>query len=112
MSQSEYEAVQDFIARSPESEYIERVSRQDKRLDIGDGVVVEMCRFRDMDLGRCAIYPARPLICRLMGHVEWLPCPIEKIKRLPSTRDAIALMQSYSECKRISVETWFATRLM
>jgi Fe-S-cluster containining protein len=110
MSQSEYEAVQDFIVRSPESEYIESVTRQEKRLDLGDGVAVEMCRFRDMDLGRCAVYAARPLICRLMGHVEWLPCPIEKIERLPDTRDAIALLQSYSESKRDSFETWQGAR--
>lgn len=26
-------------------------------------------------LGRCSIYPARPMICRLWGVVESMPCP-------------------------------------
>lgn len=25
--------------------------------------------------GRCMAYPIRPLICRLWGAVDWLPCP-------------------------------------
>ncbi len=36
------------------------------------------CRFRDGEAGRCRIYPARPLICRLFGLVEWLPCPLRR----------------------------------
>jgi len=34
------------------------------------------CVFRDEERGRCAVYEARPLICRLFGLVEWLPCPL------------------------------------
>ncbi|MFQ6130592.1 MAG: YkgJ family cysteine cluster protein [Armatimonadota bacterium] len=36
------------------------------------------CAFRDVVGGRCVVYPARPLICRLFGLVEWLPCPLER----------------------------------
>ncbi len=25
--------------------------------------------------GRCSVYPVRPLICRIFGHAERLPCP-------------------------------------
>jgi len=25
--------------------------------------------------GRCAVYPVRPLSCRLFGHSEGMPCP-------------------------------------
>lgn len=34
------------------------------------------CRFRDGGADRCTVYPARPLVCRLFGLVEWLPCPL------------------------------------
>jgi Fe-S-cluster containining protein len=40
------------------------------------------CRFFDVPTGLCSVYEARPLICRLFGHVEWLPCPIEKIDKV------------------------------
>jgi Fe-S-cluster containining protein len=49
------------------------------------------CRFRDEAAGRCRIYPARPLICRLFGLVEWLPCPVERWGvRLP---DGVEIMR-------------------
>src|SRR5437660_63602 len=70
MSRGEFESVRNYIARSPDRDYIRRVEFQDKRYDLGDGVTAQMCRFRDMERGRCAIYPARPLVCRIMGHVE------------------------------------------
>ena len=34
--------------------------------------------FLDRDVDRCAIYAARPLICRLFGYAPWLPCPTGK----------------------------------
>ena len=33
------------------------------------------CIFRDMDFKKCAIYEHRPLVCRLQGTQEGLPCP-------------------------------------
>ena len=33
------------------------------------------CIFRDNDFNKCAIYEHRPLICRLQGTREGLPCP-------------------------------------
>ncbi len=106
MSRAEYEGVQDYIARSPDSAYIDKVTRQDKLLDLGDGITIEMCRYRDMERGRCAIYPARPLICRLLGHIEWLPCPIDKVKTTANTRDALTLMQSYAIIERRTFDEW------
>ena len=106
LSRAEYEGVQDCIVRSPDSAYIDEVTRQDKLLDLGDGVAIEMCRYRDMERGRCAIYPARPLICRLLGHVEWLPCPIDKVKRQAETADALNLMKAYTGSERRTFEQW------
>jgi Fe-S-cluster containining protein len=33
------------------------------------------CIFRDTDNKKCFVYDARPLICRLQGTQEKLPCP-------------------------------------
>ena len=107
-TKDEWETLQAFIAgRSIETrEHIRRVEAQDKTVDLGDEVTVRMCRYRDMELGQCSIYSARPLVCRLLGHVEWMPCPIEKVpKRIP-TGDALALMQRYAGFERKTFEEW------
>lgn len=52
------------------------------------------CRFYDPSLPGCIVYPARPLICRLFGLVEWLPCPIGR--RQPEAENAGAVMEWYS----------------
>ena len=110
LTRAEYESVQEYIANSPDNGYIAEVARQDKLLDLGDGVAVRMCRFRDMERGRCAIYPARPLICRLLGHLEWMPCPIDKVPGPVSTPDALALFQFYSREDRRTFEQWDGLR--
>src|ERR1043165_10135382 len=106
MSREEYGAVQRFIVGAPNRLHIERITRQDKRVDLGDGVSVQMCRYRDMERGSCAVYYARPLICRLLGHVEWMPCPIEKVENTVSTADALELMSAYAREDRRTFEEW------
>ena len=107
-SRSEWETLQVYLAGLSEAERaaIRQVEAQDKTVDLGDEVTVEMCRYRDMEAGRCVVYPARPLICRLLGHVEWLPCPIEKVPKAIDTADAVALMQSYAKFERRTFEEW------
>jgi Fe-S-cluster containining protein len=108
MSREEYETVQRYVESSSDREYIDQAVRQDKTVDLGDGVTVQMCRYRDMEKGGCAVYPARPLICRLLGHVEWMPCPIEKVPLAVPTKDAVALMREYSTVRRLTFEEWEA----
>ena len=107
-SWDEWDALQAYLAALSEAERAEirRVEAQDKTVDLGDEVTVQMCRYRDMEAGRCVVYPARPLICRLLGHVEWLPCPIEKVPKRIDTADAVALMQSYAQFERRTFEEW------
>ncbi len=107
-SRDEWRALQAHLTGLSEAERaaIRRVEAQDKTVDLGDGVTVQMCRFRDMEAGRCVVYAARPLICRLLGHVEWLPCPIEKVPHPIPTPDALALMQSYAQFERHTFEEW------
>jgi len=111
MSREEYHAVQRYIDVADDGEYIRRVSVQDKTLDLGDGVTVQMCRYRDMERGGCAVYPARPLVCRLLGHVEWMPCPIDKVKHRANTNDALSLMREYARHERRTFEGWDALEI-
>jgi len=104
--QSEFEAIQAELARLP-AEEVARVLAQEKRQPIpGSDEHYEACRFRDVERGRCLIYPARPLICRLFGHVEWLPCPIAKTP--PPPPGAVELMQAYAAHPRHTYEEWLA----
>lgn len=108
MSREEVEAVRRFENDSPDRNSIRAVLAQDKTVNLGDGVTVTMCRCFDMTTQRCAVYPVRPLVCRLLGHVEWLPCPIEKVERSVPTPDALALMRSYAAHERKTFEEWDA----
>lgn len=91
---SEYEAARAELARLP-AEEVDRVLRQEKQVPIpGTEETYTACEFRDVERGRCLIYPARPTICRLFGHVEWLPCPISKVEKIVPS--AVELMQAYA----------------
>ncbi len=111
-SQDEWEALQSHIAAAPEPERarIISVQAQDKTVDLGDDVSVQMCRYFDMDTHMCAVYAVRPLVCRLLGHVEWMPCPIEKVPSPLPTPDALALMQSYARFERRTFGEWEETQ--
>ena len=108
VAKREWEALQGHLAAlsDRERETIRCVEAQDKTVDLGDGVSAQMCRYLNRDGGGCAVYAARPLICRLLGHVEWLPCPIEKVPQRIATPDALSLMQSYAQLERRTFEAW------
>ena len=97
-----------YLEALPDTErsYVAEVAGQDKTVDLGDEVSVQMCRYWDMRNGRCAVYPARPLVCRLLGHVEWMPCPIDKVPRTIPTPDALALMRAYARLRRRTFDEW------
>ncbi len=107
-SHDEWDELQDHIANTPAVErlHIANVAAQDKTVDLGDDVTVQMCRYFDMNTHNCAVYAARPLVCRLLGHVEWMPCPIEKVPSPLHTPDALALMQSYARFERRTFAEW------
>lgn len=107
-TRDEWDILQTHIASasSEEQAAIAHVQTQDKTVDLGDEVTVQMCRYRDMENGRCSVYAARPLVCRLLGHVEWMPCPIEKVLKPIPTPDALALMQAYAVFERHTFEEW------
>jgi hypothetical protein len=46
------------------------------------------------------------MICRLFGHVEWLPCPIAKVEEV--VPGGVSLMQAYSAEPRKTFAGWAA----
>ncbi len=79
--------------------------------DVGPGPVPRRgpfaapCRFRDEEARRCGIYPVRPLICRLFGLVEWLPCPLGRWPvRVP---EGPGILEWYRERELRTYPEWF-----
>ena len=109
----EWEQIQEFIENASEvkKEFIQDVQNQDKTVDLGDEVSVQMCRFWDMNSQKCVVYSVRPLVCRLLGHVEWMPCPIEKVPKILPTEKALNLMESYAHFERKTFAEWEKERL-
>lgn len=102
VARAEFEAVREFLQTTPPEE-LQRVLQEEKELAWGEGTV-RACPFRDRAGGRCFIYPVRPLICRLFGFVEWLPCPLGQVSEtLP---DAVEIMQWYSQFERKTFGEW------
>jgi Fe-S-cluster containining protein len=104
MLRPEYAAIEGFLA-SPEGKEARAVVLEDKQVPIAgaEGFHYIACRFRNVALGRCSIYPVRPLVCRLFGHVEWLPCPIQKVAAVPG---GVETMQRYGDAIQHTYEEW------
>lgn len=107
VTEGEWADVQAFLAQLPQEERA-RLSQQHRTLHWPGaeetGASVTYCQFRDMEHGRCSIYPVRPTICRLFGVVHWLPCPIEAVTHYP--REAVGVWNTYREEKRKTWEQW------
>lgn len=105
---AEFHEIRYFLA-SPEGAEARRVETQEKTLPYpgtaaADGFTYVACRFRDVERGRCSIYSVRPVVCRLFGHVEWLPCPIDRIPG--PTAGGVEVMRRYSEAPQRTYEEW------
>jgi hypothetical protein len=105
MLRTELLAIRAYL-ETPEGEEAREVERAGKQVPYPgtDDVFYTACRFRDVERGRCSIYPVRPLVCRLFGHVEWLPCPIEKVPA--PTPGGVEAMRRYSEAPTKTWEDW------
>lgn len=107
-SREEWEAIRCYVAQlsASEREAFEQTLKQSKQQSLGDGIEVTLCRFLDRKTNLCTIYPVRPLVCRLMGHVEWLPCPIHKIEHPMPRAAALEILEVYAQTERHSFEEW------
>ena len=107
-NREEWTAIRDYVKTASEETKSDllRVTQQNKMVDLGDDVKVEMCRYFDSEKNNCAIYLVRPLVCRLLGHVEWMPCPIQKVPSPVSTDKALSLMRFYAADERKTFAEW------
>lgn len=66
--------------------------------------MVTPCEFRRPGDSWCLVYPVRPLICRLFGLVEWLPCPLGLH---PATvPDGPRIIAAYAQFERRTWRQW------
>jgi hypothetical protein len=71
-----------------------RVLEQEKRVPWFEDIYRECCLFMDVVKQECLIYQARPLICRLFGRVEWLPCPLGR--PVGQLHDGLGMINAYA----------------
>jgi Fe-S-cluster containining protein len=93
--------------RDRDRAFARRVLDQPQELPWFEGITYRACRFLDQETRLCLIYEARPLICRLFGHVRHLPCPAE---RVPADLDAAHLMSAYTAQPLRTFQQWMALR--
>lgn len=60
----EFEKIVEFVQKNPDALNV--------ALNLKNDALT--CPFRDEKLGRCAIYPVRPILCRLFGLCEQMQC--------------------------------------
>jgi len=107
MAEDEFERIVEHLKTCDPTRAL-RVLGQSKTVQWFEDITVEACLFYDVTGRRCLIYPARPLICRLFGRVEWLPCPIGR--KLPQIHEGLELIQTYAEQRRATFPEWCAER--
>jgi len=107
MTEEEFLRIVEHL-RGLDPRQVTRVLDQEKRVPWFEDIDVEACLFRDVTRGGCIAYPARPLICRLFGRVEWLPCPLGR--KLPQVREGLALIQEYAQQRRATFPEWCVER--
>ncbi|MFQ6098385.1 MAG: YkgJ family cysteine cluster protein [Armatimonadota bacterium] len=105
MTRWEFEQVRAYLSAQPQPEDADDRTRRQAARAAGDASPFSPpCEFRDAERRRCRIYPVRPLICRLFGLVEWLPCPLGRWDvRVPDGWDIIAW---YGRLQRRSYREW------
>ncbi len=93
ITRTEFEAIRDYLG----GEIFRPVLRR-------AGQMATPCEFSDPNGPRCMIYPVRPLICRLFGLVEWLPCP--RGRDVTLVPDGPEIFSRYRRYARRSFREW------
>lgn len=104
MSRDEFDRIIEHLQKTEDPDRASRVLEQDKRVVWFEDIETEACLFYDVVHRGCIVYPARPLICRLFGRVEWLPCPLGRPLR--QVQGAVELIQTYAGERRATFPEW------
>jgi len=103
MSRSEFDRIVEHLKAS-DSAQVDRILNQDKMRFWFEEIQTEACLFYDVARRGCLIYPVRPLVCRLFGRVEWLPCPLGRsLKLIQGWKE---LLDTYSKERRVTFAEW------
>jgi hypothetical protein len=110
VTQAEWQAAQDYLATLPDT-VKHPILEQPKTFpwpgdDSGEATFT-YCRFHDTETGMCLIYPVRPTVCRLFGHTEWLPCPMDAVPHIPE--GSATLWNTYRTYERRTWDEWTLT---
>jgi hypothetical protein len=105
MTRDEFQQIVKHL-QGQDAKQVRRVLDQDKRVVWFEDIETEQCIFYDVTKRRCVVYPVRPLICRLFGRVEWLPCPLGK--PVPMLRDGLGIIRAYASERRATFAEWCA----
>jgi len=85
------------IVPATETEY-QRVIRYAKEHDVNPQDQGITCPWYQEN--KCSVYAVRPIICRLFGHVEAMPCPQGHNVSIPE-REAVRMIRSNGKCGRV-----------
>jgi hypothetical protein len=103
MTKQEFEAIIAHL-RTLDPDKVRRVLQQEKHVPWFEDIARECCLFLNTVSQECLIYPARPLVCRLFGRVEWLPCPAGK--EVSQLRGGLDIIREYARDKRLTFPEW------
>lgn len=98
------------IPKSTWNKHKNRIQRKiNETFQVGDNIFAitddATCAFLGVKIASCAIYPGRPLVCRLYGTLPELPCPYVDENGQERTED---------ECKKtqMKIEDMVDARLL
>jgi len=103
MTKGEFEEIVAHL-RTLDPDRVRRVLEQEKVVPWFEEITRECCLFLDVVKQDCLIYPARPLICRLFGRVEWLPCPAGKVTS--QLKGGWDIVREYAREPRLTFPQW------
>jgi hypothetical protein len=104
--QAEWDRITEHLRESLAPVDVLRILTEDKRFSVAAGYTIEFCPLYDMKAKACSVYEVRPLVCRMLGFVEWMPCPIER--PLPVVDEAPDVMRAYARLRPKPIPQWLA----
>jgi Fe-S-cluster containining protein len=106
ISEIEYTRIVEELRTQPPGRVL-KVLEQSKKQHWCEGITYTACLLLDVDRRLCLVYPARPLVCRLFGRVQHLPCPEG---RIAVDLDARRVIQAYVTQRLQTFQEWMVTR--
>ena len=101
LTQAEYAEIRAYLEQHP---CVRHAPRRAVWPGGTGGETYPACRFQNPESGLCAVYPVRPLVCRLFGYVSWLPCPNGRVRA--NWKPGLAMMKRRAGEEQHTWEEW------